>query len=206
MTRKLLVIPVAVMLALALAVGPAEAQRRGGGRVASGGRVGIARVAPVVVARHAVPRPAILPRRVLPVVYYGYPGYFYGPRFGLGIGLGYGYGYGYGYPYWGYPYGYYGYYGYPYYPYYGGIPPAYGYGSAAYGGIRIDLPQKDAAVYVDGYYAGIVDDFDGVLQRLTLEPGAHHIEIKAAGFIPLAFDVNVDPGRTIHYRASLIPQ
>ena len=39
---------------------------------------------------------------------------------------------------------------------------------------------RDAAVYVDGYYAGIVDDFDGVFQRLTLEVGPHRIELERA--------------------------
>jgi hypothetical protein len=27
---------------------------------------------------------------------------------------------------------------------------------------------KEAAVYVDGFYAGVVDDFDGVFQSLPL--------------------------------------
>ena len=30
-----------------------------------------------------------------------------------------------------------------------------------YGGLRIDLPQRDAEVYVDGYFVGTVDNFDG---------------------------------------------
>ena len=32
---------------------------------------------------------------------------------------------------------------------------------------------EDAAVYVDGFYAGIVDDFNGVFQSLPLTAGAH---------------------------------
>lgn len=61
------------------------------------------------------------------------------------------------------PYAYAGYgYGYP----------GYGYSLAAgaYGEIRIQGAPKDAHVYVDGYYAGIVDDFDGTFQRLNVEP------------------------------------
>jgi len=208
MTLKHLMIPTAFIIALGLATAPAEAQRRGGrggGHVAS---VGGARIAPRGIAGHAVPRPVLGSRRPFGPAFYGYPrSFFYGPRFTLGLGFGYGYGYPYGY--WGpyaYPYGYYGSYGYPYYPY--GAPVGYGYGGygyADYGGVRLDMPQKDAAVYVDGYYAGIVDDFDGTFQRLELTPGAHRIEVKAPGFVPLAFDVNADTGRTIHYRASLIP-
>jgi hypothetical protein len=122
--------------------------------------------------------------------YYGYPWYA-GP-----------YAYGYGYPRYGYPaYGYPGYgYGYGYGGYYGGFP---GYAVRAYGGVRIDVPQRDAEVYVDGYYSGVVDDFDGTFQQLNLEPGPHRIEVRAEGFEPVSFDVNVEPGRTITYRAAL---
>ena len=38
---------------------------------------------------------------------------------------------------------------------------------------------------------------------LDLEPGPHRIEIRADGFEPVAFDVNVEPGRTITYRTEL---
>jgi hypothetical protein len=55
-------------------------------------------------------------------------------------------------------------------------------------------------VYVDGYYAGIVDDFDGTFQRLTVEPGPHQIEIVVPGAPPFIFDVNAQPGRTITIR------
>ncbi|HUR34453.1 MAG TPA: PEGA domain-containing protein [Vicinamibacterales bacterium] len=134
-----------------------------------------------------------------------YRPFYYRPyRPGVALGLYYGYpwyggSYAYGY---GYPYGPYGYgYGYPSYGYYGRT----GYAVRAYGGVRIAMPQRDAEVYVDGYYAGVVDDFDGTLQQVNLEPGPHNIEVRADGFEPVAFDVNVEPGRTITYRAALRP-
>jgi len=69
--------------------------------------------------------------------------------------------------------------------------------------VRISDAPPDAEVMVDGYYAGVAGDFDGTFQRLSLEPGAHHIELRAQGFAPLAFDVNVQPGQTINYRARM---
>lgn len=48
--------------------------------------------------------------------------------------------------------------------------------------VRIEVSPKDAEVYVDGYYAGIVDDFDGTFQRLRLPPGGHEIVIRRDGF------------------------
>ena len=131
------------------------------------------------------------------------PYYYYGP-FSPGVGLSYGYGYpGYYSPYsYGYSNGYPAY-GYPGYGY-GRYGSGYGYGRA-YGGVRIDMPQRDAEVYADGYFVGTVDNFDGALQQLNLEPGVHRLEVRLAGFEPVSFEVNVEPGRTITYRTALRP-
>jgi hypothetical protein len=149
-----------------------------------------------------------------PLRSYSYPYSYYGYRPGLTIGLGlYGYpSYGYyGYPYYGYPYGAYGY-GYSYGGYYpdgygyggygGYVVPRAGYAGGAYGGIRIQGAPRDAQVFVDGYYAGIVDDYDGTFQRLDLDAGPHEIEIRTAGR-PLAYDVNVTPGQTLTIHANV---
>ena len=37
--------------------------------------------------------------------------------------------------------------------------------------LRIEVKPKEAEVFVDGFYAGIVDDFDGTFQRLNVPPG-----------------------------------
>jgi hypothetical protein len=127
----------------------------------------------------------------------------YRSHFGLGLGFYagspyYRYPYSYGYPYGSYAYGsrygYYPYGGYGGYGYGAGV----GYGGEVYGGVRIEDAPQDAQVYVDGYYAGIVDDFDGPFQRLELESGAHQIEIRAPGLPPMTYDVNVQPGRTLN--------
>ena len=44
------------------------------------------------------------------------------------------------------------------------------------------MKPKEAEVYVDGYYAGIVDDFDGTFQRLRVAPGEHEIELWLDGY------------------------
>ena len=73
------------------------------------------------------------------------------------------------------------------------------------GELRLRVQPRDAEVYVDGYYAGIVDDFDGVTQGLRLEEGSYRIEIVAPGYAPLEFDVRIQPGRKIDYRGDLLP-
>ena len=130
--------------------------------------------------------------------YYSYSPYYF--RYGYGgFGLGYlGYYDPYGWDYPAYGYGGSG-------SYYGG--PGY-YGRSAYydyGGLRLKVKPRDGEVYADGYYVGCVDDFDGILQRLPLEWGPHKIEIRAEGFEPIAFDVRIEPGRTITYQGVLRP-
>src|SRR5262245_8231933 len=48
-------------------------------------------------------------------------------------------------------------------------------------------------VYVDGYYVGTVGDIGGVL---TLDAGVHALELRAAGYEGVAFDVQVPADRT----------
>ncbi len=132
---------------------------------------------------------------------YGYPGFSIG--FGIGFGAGYGY-YGYGYPSYGYAYP-----GYTYAaPVYVNASPGQGatYGGgqgAAYGGVRILGAPSDAQVYADGYFVGTVDDLDRSTQQLNLQSGVHKVEIRVAGQPPVEFDVNIQPGQTITYRAGL---
>ncbi len=58
-------------------------------------------------------------------------------------------------------------------------------------------------MFVDGYYVGVVDDFDGVFQKLGLDSGDHKIELKAEGFEPLAFEVLITPGETVIYKGDM---
>ena len=48
--------------------------------------------------------------------------------------------------------------------------------------VRVLVTPKNAAVYVDGFYAGIVDDFDGVFQSLPLPPGGHTFAFFLEGY------------------------
>jgi hypothetical protein len=64
----------------------------------------------------------------------------------------------------------------PGYPY-----PAYRYAERD-ASVRFDVKPKDAGVYVDGYFAGIVDDFDGAFQRLRTMPGGHEITLYLEGY------------------------
>lgn len=58
-------------------------------------------------------------------------------------------------------------------------------------------------MYVDGYYVGIVDDFDGVLQQLRLDVGPHHVEVRAPEHESLVLDVQIQFDRTTTFRGEL---
>jgi hypothetical protein len=69
----------------------------------------------------------------------------------------------------------------------------------------VQVPQREAEVFVDGYYAGRVDEFDGTFQRLRLEPGEHEIEVYLAGHRPWTQKVYLQPGTTFNVRQTLEP-
>jgi hypothetical protein len=120
---------------------------------------------------------------------YGYSRYFWP---GYGFGLGYYYD-----PLWYDPY------------LYGGGYGGYGgYSSQSYretGSLRLKIKPRDAKVYVDGYFVGDVDSFDGIFQRLGIEAGGHRIELRADGYEPLEFEVLITPGETVTYKGELKP-
>jgi PEGA domain-containing protein len=157
----------------------------------------------------AVPRSSVptQTRIVRTHPHYYYPSYrrYYDP-WGYGsFGLGYFYysPWAWGAPYYNYGYGAYYPYAYGGYPYAnGGYPYAYG-GGYDLGSVRIKVEPRDAEVWVDGYFAGSVDDFDGTFQSLKLETGPYRIEIRKPGYETLSFDVRVQPGRTITFRGEL---
>ena len=129
-----------------------------------------------------------------------YNNYYYYPRRYYPYGYGaFGLGYFYYDPYTWYPPNYYpGYYG----GYSGGYYDPFFY---EVGELRLIVSPRSADVYVDGYFAGRVDDYDGIFQALKLEAGAHHIQIVAEGYSPLNFDVRIEPNRKITYRGALRP-
>jgi len=96
---------------------------------------------------------------------------------------------------------------YPYPPYPRGYPP---YGFRVYtdwetSRVRLEVSPDDAQVFVDNYYAGIVDDFNGMFQRLTLHAGPHLIEIRKEGLRSLGIELNLYPGQDITYRKTMEP-
>ena len=105
-----------------------------------------------------------------------YPGYFYGPPWGL------------------HQYGPWG----PY-PYYGG------YYYRERGSVRLQVKPVETEVYVDGYYAGVVDSYDGFFQRLSLPPGQHDIELRLDGYRSIQEQVYLTIGQSYRIEHGMEP-
>jgi hypothetical protein len=71
--------------------------------------------------------------------------------------------------------------------------------------VRLQVTPRAAAVYVDGFYAGIVDDFDGFFERLPLLPGGHTIALYLEGFQTITRSVYLAPGSEVRIREVLAP-
>lgn len=71
--------------------------------------------------------------------------------------------------------------------------------------MRILATPKDAKVYVDGYYVGLVDDFDGVFQHLSLPPGGHDITLYREGYRTVTRQIYLQPAHTFKLREQMAP-
>jgi hypothetical protein len=118
----------------------------------------------------------IIAPRVVGGAYYADPYWLYDPWFG----------YGYQYPFGPYPY------------------PAYrSYNVDRGAAVRLDVKPNDAEVYVDGYYAGIVDDFDSAFQRLRLPPGEHEIALHLDGYRGVRQRIYLTPDHTFRLKHTM---
>jgi len=130
-----------------------------------------------VVVRHAPVRTSVF----VGVRPYYYRPYYYRPWF-YDPWMPYGYPYG-----WYQPYGYYG----------------RGYDGAA--SLRLQVEPKNTEVFIDGYWAGTVDDFDGFFQRLHLEPGEHDVELYLEGHRSARQKIYLQPDGTFRIRHAMTP-
>jgi hypothetical protein len=88
-------------------------------------------------------------------------------------------------------------------------PTPYPYYGAAYAryeaDLRVNVRPNNAGVFVDGYFAGQVDDFDGVFQRLHLEPGQHEVVVYLQGHRSIRERLYFSPNSTRKISGTLEP-
>jgi hypothetical protein len=87
------------------------------------------------------------------------------------------------------------------YPY---APVGYGYGGFDGASLRVQVTPRDTEVFIDNYYAGTADDFDGLFQRLHVEPGAHDITLYRDGYRTVRQRVYIQPTGTFRLRYAMV--
>jgi len=97
-------------------------------------------------------------------------------------------------------------------PYYYGPSYWYPYAQIGYGGrfdgagsLRLQVTPRDTEIYIDNYYAGSVDDFDGFFQRLHIEPGAHDITLYRDGYRTVRQRIYIGSTGTFRLRYTMVP-
>ena len=163
-----------------------EAQGRGGGRGVTGGR----RVAPAprpgsraAAGPRRSGRVVIVPRRSSVAI-----GAYYQPRY------------------------YSSFYYNPFYSRFYGPWSSYGYSGYAAGqfygpesALRLQVSPRTTEVFVNGYYTGTVDDFDGIFQRLRLQSGEYELTLYLPGHRTVTQQLLLQPDRTLRVKHVMVP-
>jgi len=58
---------------------------------------------------------------------------------------------------------------------------------------------------IDGYFVGVVDNFDGTLQRLNVEAGEHELQLYLEGYRPFTQKVLFPRGGTLRITHAMEP-
>lgn len=97
-----------------------------------------------------------------------------------------------------------------YHPFYWGLGWGYPGWYGAYNGVvveessaRIQVTPKQTEVYVDGYLAGVVDDFDGMSQRLRVSPGEHVIDLYLDGHKTISQTILFQSGQSYRIKHTM---
>lgn len=74
----------------------------------------------------------------------------------------------------------------------------------ATGELKIAATPPRAAVFVDGQYAGHVDEFNGVGKAMLLTPGQHRLRIALPGYLPFDTMVDLRPQQKLKIQTDLV--
>ena len=77
------------------------------------------------------------------------------------------------------------------------------YRQPARGALVLEGVPEAVQVFVDGNYAGLIEDFAS--RSVDLAAGTHRIELRAPGYDTLTFSVMIGPNSIVRYRAAMAP-
>ena len=70
--------------------------------------------------------------------------------------------------------------------------------------LRLQVSPRTTEVYVDGYYTGTVDDFDGIFQRLRLQAGEYELTLYLPGHRTVTQQLLLQPNRTLRVKHVMV--
>jgi hypothetical protein len=70
---------------------------------------------------------------------------------------------------------------------------------------KILVTPRETEVYVDGYFVGIADDFDGAFQSLHLPPGGYEIQLYLEGYRSVSRKIHLSAHSTYKLRHTMVP-
>jgi hypothetical protein len=97
---------------------------------------------------------------------------------------------------------------YPYYPSHFGWYPPYAAAGGFYdddSSVRLQVEPRETEVFIDGYYAGTVDDFDGFFQRLHVDPGEHVVTLYLEGHRSVTQKILLQPRKSFRISHTMEP-
>jgi PEGA domain len=71
------------------------------------------------------------------------------------------------------------------------------------GGLVLETAPAAAQVFVDGNYVGLAEEFRPNGRAIELTAGAHHVELRAAGYETLTFNVMIGANNIVRYRGDM---
>ena len=71
--------------------------------------------------------------------------------------------------------------------------------------LQLQVTPRETEVFVDGYLAGRVDDFDGRFQRLHIQPGEHELTLYLDGHRKVIQTILIRPRSSFRIRYEMTP-
>jgi hypothetical protein len=71
--------------------------------------------------------------------------------------------------------------------------------------LQLQVTPRETEVFIDGYFAGRVDDFDGRFQRLHIQPGEHELTLYLDGHHKVTQTILVRPRSSFRIRYEMTP-
>ena len=71
--------------------------------------------------------------------------------------------------------------------------------------LQLQVTPRETEVFVDGYFAGRVDDFDGRFQRLHIQPGEHELTLYLDGHRKVIQTILIRPRSSFRIRYEMTP-